>query len=52
MSKEADYRKSAAQSMELASHSATLADRYRLFALAGRWLDLAERAHRLAVSAA
>jgi len=52
MSNEADYRKSAAESMKLASRAATVADRSRLLLLAERRIELADRAHRLAVSAA
>lgn len=48
MSKETDYRQSAAETIQLANHAATIADRMRLLALAGLWLDLAERAHRIA----
>jgi hypothetical protein len=48
MSKETDYRMSAAQTMQLAERASTLAEKGRLLLLAGRWLELADRAHRAA----
>jgi len=47
MNKEEDYRRKAADVVELAKRSATTADKGRLLRLAERWLDLADRAHRL-----
>jgi hypothetical protein len=49
MSKETDYRTSAAQTLRLAARATTLADKGRLLLLAGRWLEMADRAHRLAL---
>jgi hypothetical protein len=46
MSKEDDYRKNAAEAVELANRAASTGDKSRLLALAERWLDLADRAHR------
>ena len=48
MSKEEDYRRSAAESLELAGRAVSSCDKGRLLALAEKWLDLAERAHALA----
>jgi hypothetical protein len=47
MSKESDYRISAAQTMRLAERATSLTEKSRLLLLAGRWLELAHRAHRL-----
>jgi hypothetical protein len=47
MTKEDDYRKNAAQTIELASRAENGADKGHLLALAEKWLDLADRAHRL-----
>jgi hypothetical protein len=47
MSKEEDYRRNAAETLELAQRVGSTGDRTRLLALADNWLDLAERAHRL-----
>jgi hypothetical protein len=46
MSKEDDYRKNAADAVQLANRAASTPDKSRLLALAERWLDLADRAHR------
>lgn len=45
MSKEMDYRTSAAQTLRLAERATTLADKGRLLLLPGRWLEMADRAH-------
>jgi len=47
MTKEDDYRQNAAQTIELASRAENRADKGHLLALAEKWLDLADRAHRL-----
>lgn len=47
MTKENDYRKNAAQTVELASRAESRADKGHLLSLAEKWLDLADRAHRL-----
>lgn len=47
MSKEDEYRRSAAESLELAGRAASSHDKGRLLALAEKWLDLAERVHAL-----
>jgi hypothetical protein len=47
MTKEDDYRTNAAQSIELASRAGSSADKGHLLSLAEKWLDLADRAHRL-----
>ncbi len=46
MGKEEDYRKNAAETVELAAKLPTTADKGRLLRLAEKWLDLADRAHR------
>jgi hypothetical protein len=46
MSKEDNYRQSAADAMGLANRAASTSDKSRLLGLAERWLDLADRAHR------
>lgn len=46
MTKEADYRRNAADTMALAQRAETSRDKGRLLALAEKWLDLAERAHQ------
>jgi hypothetical protein len=46
MSKEDDYRRNAADAVELANRAASSSDKSRLLALAEGWLDLADRAHR------
>jgi hypothetical protein len=48
MTKEDDYRKNAAETLELAHRAGTSADRGRLLALAERWLELADRTRRIA----
>ena len=47
MTKEADYRANAANSIELANRAASMNDKSRLLELAEKWLDLADRAHKL-----
>jgi hypothetical protein len=47
MSKTDEYLNNAAETVELASRASSSADKSRLLRLAGRWLDLAERAGRL-----
>ena len=46
--KEDDYRRNAAETVEMAHRASTTADKGRLMALAEAWLDLADRAHRMA----
>jgi hypothetical protein len=46
MSKEAEYRQNAADSVELAQRATSSADKGRLLALAERWLDLGDRAQK------
>jgi hypothetical protein len=48
MSNEDDYRRNAAESVELAHRASTTRDKSRLLSLAEKWLDLADRAQRLA----
>ena len=48
MSKESDYRRNAAEILELAGRAENSGDKVRLLSLAEKWLDLAERAHALA----
>ena len=47
MSKADDYRQNAAETVELANKAATTGDKGRLLRLAQKWIDLADRAHRL-----
>jgi hypothetical protein len=47
MTKEQEYRRNAAETLDLANRSATSADKGRLLRLAESWLDLADRAARL-----
>ena len=47
MSKEDDYRRNAAETVQLAQRAGSLADKGRLLSLAESWLDLAEHAHAL-----
>lgn len=47
MTKEDDYRRNAAETVELASRAGNSADKGHLLALAEKWLDLADRAHKL-----
>jgi len=49
MLKENEYRRHAAQTVALAHRAATTEDKGRLLALADAWLDLADRAQRVAV---
>jgi hypothetical protein len=46
MTKEDDYRNNAARTIELASRAESKEDKGHLLALAEKWLDLADRAHR------
>jgi hypothetical protein len=48
MTKEDDYRKNAAETLELAHRAGTSADKGRLLALAEKWLDLSNRTRRIA----
>ena len=48
MTKEDDFRKHAAETMDLAQKASSSADKRRLLGLAERWLDLADRAHSAA----
>jgi hypothetical protein len=45
MSKQDDYRRYAAETLDLASRASSTADKGRLLARAEAWLDLARRAH-------
>jgi hypothetical protein len=47
MTKESEYRANAANSIELANRACSMSDKSRLLELAEKWLDLAERAHKL-----
>jgi DnaJ-domain-containing protein 1 len=47
MTKETEYRANAANSIELANRASSMGDRSRLLELAEKWLDLADRTHRL-----
>ena len=47
MSKEDDYRRNAAETVQLAQRAGSSADKGRLLSLAESWLDLADRAHAL-----
>jgi len=47
MTREDEYRKNAAATVELANRATTSADKGRLLGLAENWLDLAGRAARL-----
>jgi hypothetical protein len=47
MMKEREYRANAANSIELANRASTMSDKSRLLELAEKWLDLADRNHRL-----
>ena len=44
MTKETDYRKNAAETIQLAQNATSTADKGRLLKLAEAWLDLADRA--------
>jgi len=48
VSLEDDYRKSAAETLDLAQRAPTAEDKARLLGLATAWLNLADRAHRTA----
>jgi hypothetical protein len=48
MAKEDDYRRNAAKTIALAQRAHTSRDKRRLLAMAEAWLDLADRAHRIA----
>jgi hypothetical protein len=43
-----EYRRRAAETIELADKATTTVDKGRLLTLAGKWLDLADRTHRRA----
>ena len=45
VSKQDDYRRHAAEMVDLASRASSMADKRRLLAMAEAWLDLADRAH-------
>jgi len=47
VTKEDDYRRNAAESIELANRAVAIQDKGRQLRLAENWLDLADRAHRL-----
>lgn len=47
MTKEEDYRKNAAETVDLANRAVSSADKSRLLRLAENWLDLADRAAAL-----
>lgn len=49
-SKEAEYRRYAGSLIDLASRAASLADKFRLLAMAHDWLKLADKMARLAGS--
>jgi hypothetical protein len=48
LSKEDEYRRHAAETMELASRASSTKDKGRLLAITEAWLDLADRAQRVA----
>jgi hypothetical protein len=48
MTKEDDYRRHAAETMELVNKATTSSDKRRLLQLVERWLNLADRAHQAA----
>jgi hypothetical protein len=47
MTKEDDYRRNAAETVQLAQRAGTSSDKGRLLKLAEAWLDLADRARRV-----
>jgi hypothetical protein len=47
MTKETEYRANAANSIELANRASRMRNKSRLLELAEKWLDLADRSHRL-----
>jgi hypothetical protein len=48
MTKEDDYRRNAANSMQLAQRASSCEDKGRLLRLTEAWLELADRAHTVA----
>ena len=48
VAKEDDYRRNAAETVELAHRASSTEDKGRLLAMAEAWLNLADRAHHLA----
>jgi hypothetical protein len=46
VSKVDEYRRRAAETIELADKATTPVDKGRLLTLAGKWLDLADHTHR------
>jgi len=48
MSKEDDYRRHAADTLDLAQRATATSDKTRLLHMAEAWLDLADRAHKVA----
>jgi hypothetical protein len=48
MSKEDEYRRHAAKSLDLANRATSRSDKTRLLLMADAWLDLADRAHKVA----
>ena len=48
LSKEDEYRRHAAEMMELPSRASSTRDKVRLLAMTKAWLDLADRAQRVA----
>jgi hypothetical protein len=46
-SKEDDYRRHAADTLDLAQRASSTSDKARLLMMADAWLDLAERVHKL-----
>jgi hypothetical protein len=48
MSKEDDYRRNAAETLDLTRRAGSSLDKRHLLSLAEKWLDLAERAHAVA----
>lgn len=48
MSKETEYRANAAKVIGLANRASTTHDKGRLLEMAEKWIELADRAHRLA----
>jgi hypothetical protein len=47
MTKKDDYRRNAAETLELALRAGTSADKGRLLALAEKWLDLADHVGKI-----
>ena len=48
MNREDDYRTKAAASLHRALHATSMADKIRLLGMAEAWLELADRAHKVA----